>query len=159
LTWEADQIRGAVRVFNQNNPEVFVQLTTIEPTSASFGLADAAATSDCFMWWHTPKLGEVTATLDLQPLLDTDAGFGSTDYPAALLAPFRQGSGLYGLPYAVGWRILTYNKQAFDAAGLRYPGADSTLDDFLNAAQKLTTGEGANKRYGFASISSPAWQI
>jgi ABC-type glycerol-3-phosphate transport system substrate-binding protein len=159
LAWEAEQIRGAVRAFNQNNPEVFVQLTTIEPTSASFGLAAAAATSDCFMWWHTPKWGEITATLDLQPLLDADAGFDSADYPAVLLAPFRQGNGLYGLPYAVGWRILTYNKQAFDAAGLRYPRADWTMDDFLNAAQKLTTGEGVNKRYGFASISSPAQEL
>ncbi|MFL5800534.1 MAG: extracellular solute-binding protein [Roseiflexaceae bacterium] len=159
LAWEAEQIRGVVRAFNQNNPEVFVQLKPIEPTSASFGLADAAATSDCFMWWHTPKKGEVTATLDLQPLLDADPGFDSADYPPPLLAPFRQENGLYGLPYAIGWRVLTYNKDAFDAAGLRYPSAGWTMEDFLNAAQKLTTGSDVNKRYGFASISSPAQEL
>ena len=71
-----------------------------------------------FSWWGPPDKGEITATLDLQPLIDSDPSFDSADYPPALLAPFRQASGLYGLPHAVTFRVLSYNQTAFDAAGL-----------------------------------------
>jgi ABC-type glycerol-3-phosphate transport system substrate-binding protein len=47
--------------------------------------------------------------------------------------------------------VLSYNKEAFDAAGLSYPTADWTMDDLLNAAQKLTTGSDATKQYGYAT--------
>ncbi len=44
--------------------------------------------------------------------------------------------------------FLVYcNKQAFDAAGLQVP-KDWTWDDFSDIAKKLTTGSGAQKRFG-----------
>ena len=69
-------------------------------------LENIAASADCFSWWGAPGTNEFTATLDLQPLIDADATFDRDDYPAGLLTPFRQGDGLYGLPYAVNFRTL-----------------------------------------------------
>jgi ABC-type glycerol-3-phosphate transport system substrate-binding protein len=149
--WQADQVRPIARKFNQNNPEIFVQIKNIDMGGSPPSLAGAAAASDCFMWWGPPGKEEITATLDLQPLLDADPAFSIDDYPALLLAPFRQESGLYGLPHEVTFRVLSYNKDAFDAAGLSYPTADWTLNDLLNAAQKLTTGSDESKQYGYAT--------
>jgi multiple sugar transport system substrate-binding protein len=59
---------------------------------------------------------------------------------------------LIGLPYQVRLRALTYNQSAFDAAGLSYPGASWTADDFLNAARALTSGQDGDKRYGYAAL-------
>jgi ABC-type glycerol-3-phosphate transport system substrate-binding protein len=149
--WQADQFRRMAREFNRNSPQVFVQLQNIEMSNAAPSLAGVAAAADCFTWWGPPQPAEITATLDLQPLIDADPGFNIDDYPRALLTPFRQGSGLYGLPHQVTFRTLAYNKDAFDAAGLSYPTAAWTPDDFLNAAQKLTSGSGAKKQYGYAT--------
>jgi multiple sugar transport system substrate-binding protein len=149
--WQADQVRRIAREFNQDSPEVFVQIKNIDMDGGAPNLVGAAAASDCFMWWGPPAKEEITATLDLLPLFDADPAFSIDDFPAALLAPFRQESGLYGLPHEVTFRVLSYNKDAFDTAGLSYPTADWTMDDLLNAAQKLTTGSEDSKHYGYAT--------
>jgi ABC-type glycerol-3-phosphate transport system substrate-binding protein len=45
---------------------------------------------------------------------------------------------VYGLPRDNEINILYYNKDLFDKAGVAYPTADWTWDDFLAAAEKLT---------------------
>jgi ABC-type glycerol-3-phosphate transport system substrate-binding protein len=148
--YQSEQFRKLAETFNQNNPQAFVQIKPID-TSSTFSFAGAAAASDCFTWWSAPGTDELTATLDLQPLIDADAAFQRDDYPPGLLAPFQKASGLYGLPYAVSFRVLAYNKEAFDSAGLAYPTAEWTMDDMLDAARKLTSGSEAQRRYGYAT--------
>ena len=150
----AGDIRALARTFNENNPDLFVEITTPDFSGGGLGLNDIAASADCFSWWSAPSTNEFTATLDLQPLIDADAAFDRDDYPTGLLAPFRQGDGLYGLPYTVNFRTLYYEQTMFEAAGLEPPTAGWTLDDFLNAAQLLTSGSGGNQQYGYASGSS-----
>ncbi|MCH3917135.1 MAG: sugar ABC transporter substrate-binding protein [Spirochaetia bacterium] len=56
------------------------------------------------------------------------------------------------MPFALVTTVLFYNKGMFDAAGLSYPTADWTWDDFLNAAKKLTIdkdGDGKIDQWGF----------
>ena len=50
-----------------------------------------------------------------------------------------------------GWNdmVIHYNTRLFDEAGLPYPSADWTWDEFLETAQALTKGEGGNKVFGF----------
>jgi ABC-type glycerol-3-phosphate transport system substrate-binding protein len=93
----------------------------------------------------------ITHTLDLQPLIDADAGFASDDYPPALLASYREGTALHGLPYAVQFSTLNYNQTAFDLAELDYPTIDWTMGDFLHAAQQLTVRTGPTRQYGYAA--------
>src|SRR5262249_11459530 len=114
--------------------------------------AQMAANADCFAWIDSPAMAQITGTLDLQPLADADAAFDLGDYPAALLAPFKRGTVLVGLPYQVRLRALTYNQSAFDSAGLAHPDASWNADDFLNAAKQLTSGDGGDKRYGYAAL-------
>lgn len=66
--------------------------------------------------------------------------------------PDKSGS-LYAFPY--GWvaSVLFYNKTMFDEANLEYPTSDWTYDDMWAAAEKLTSGAGPAKKYGF--VQSP----
>lgn len=61
----------------------------------------------------------------------------------------------YGLPFRTDYYVLYYNKDLFDAAKVAYPTNDMTWDDFEAMSKKLTSGQGADKKYG-AFIHS--WQ-
>lgn len=54
----------------------------------------------------------------------------------------------YALPFRSDFWITYYNKDLFDAAGVEYPSADFTLEEWADKARKLTSGMGANKVYG-----------
>lgn len=160
-TFEYDDapIRKIAREFNQNNSGTFVEIKPIPYADKPLNLTDIAGTSDCFIWWEAPDEKEITATLDLQPLLDTDGVLKQNDYPAAVLARFKKNGGLYGLPYQLSFRTLTYNQDAFDQAGLSYPTAEWGMAEFLNAAQKLTSDSEKDKRYGYVSMGSESYDL
>lgn len=67
-------------------------------------------------------------------------------------AGFRDGKS-YGLPSGVFYMVMYYNKDLFDKAGLPYPSSDWThaisFQQVQEYARKLTSGEGANKTWGF----------
>jgi multiple sugar transport system substrate-binding protein len=74
----------------------------------------------------------------------------------------NQGSGsIYALPKDVSVFPVFYNVDLFKAAGVTPPTIDDPWDwnDYLTAAQKLTTGEGDNKVYGTGaySLESAVW--
>jgi ABC-type glycerol-3-phosphate transport system substrate-binding protein len=151
--FQAEQFRRLAAEFNQQHPELFVQVKTNQ-LDRDMTLAKMAEGADCFSWPDPAAASAITSTLDLQPLADADPSFKLDDYPAALLAQFQRGTALLGLPYQVRLRALTYNQSAFDAAGLSHPAARWTADDFLNAAKQLTSGEGGDKRYGYAALAT-----
>jgi ABC-type glycerol-3-phosphate transport system substrate-binding protein len=156
--FQAEQFRRLAAEFNKQHPELFVQIKTTR-LEQDMTLAKMAEDADCFSWPDPVGGKEITGTLDLQPLADADPGtYGGVplldDYPAGVLAQFRNGTTLNGLPHQVRLRALTYNQSAFDAAGLDHPTANWTADDFLNAAKQLTSGEGGDKHYGYASLGA-----
>ena len=144
-------LRDLADTFNDNNPDLFVEVVSLRSSSELPNISELATSADCFATWGAPDTDELTAIQDIQPLIDTDATFNREDYPAALLAPFQQRDGLYGLPNTITLRTLSYNKEAFETAGLEPPNASWTLDDFLNAAQQLTGESGGEQRYGYAA--------
>jgi multiple sugar transport system substrate-binding protein len=87
--------------------------------------------------------------LDLQPYFD-EAGVDTSLWGSGMIDPYRWGENddLYAGP--VNWDTIAifYNKDLFDAAGVAYPTADWTWDDFADAAAKLTSVE--NDVYGAA---------
>jgi len=58
---------------------------------------------------------------------------------------------VYGVPALVDNLALVYNKKLFDAAGVAYPTATWSWDDFRSAAKKLT--DSAHKQYGWAYVA------
>jgi multiple sugar transport system substrate-binding protein len=53
---------------------------------------------------------------------------------------------IYGIPTNAGTFVLFYNKDHFDRAGLAYPTADWTWENFLTAAKKLTLKSSDGRR-------------
>ena len=78
--------------------------------------------------------------MDLEPLAKADASFNLDDFYPALVKQCRWQGKLMSLPRYTSVYSLFYNKSLFDAAGLKYPGADGewTWDKYLAAAKKLT---------------------
>ena len=65
---------------------------------------------------------------------------GSRYYPLALEG-FQDDGTQYGLPATFSDVVLIYNKTLFDDAGLDYPTADWTWDDYTTAAEALTDAD------------------
>lgn len=56
---------------------------------------------------------------------------------------------IYEVPKDSNIVIMFYNKKMFADAGIPEPDPDWTWDDFVSIAQKLTTGEGESKVWGY----------
>lgn len=76
------------------------------------------------------------------------SGFDTSVYSDAFASTAINGQ-FYGLPYRDSVCILIYNKTYFDERNVPYPTADTTWDELLDIAEKVTWGEGADKVYGF----------
>jgi ABC-type glycerol-3-phosphate transport system substrate-binding protein len=140
--------RTLADAFNQAQTEVEVQIV-------SAGQAQAA---DCFAGaGPVAEPGTRTTLLNLQPLLEADSDFSLADFHSRFLDAFRYQGDLWGLPTQAQVRVLFYNRDLFDAAaGEPYPAAGWTLDDFFARAVALTTGDGADKQYGFLPLNGDA---
>ena len=76
--------------------------------------------------------------------------------PGILEAASLQGH-LYGLPMNLDTQAMYYNTDLFKKAGVGTPTADwSWENEWLKAAEALTTGSGAQKQFG---AILPPWQI
>jgi ABC-type glycerol-3-phosphate transport system substrate-binding protein len=154
-TAQMGQMRQLVQTFQQQHPDITVQIVPLDTHAGVLDLTTAAQATDCFSWDRPPETEqELAALADLQPLIDADATFPRDDYMAALLSPYQRDGKLYGLPHAFAMRVLYYNRTAFQAAGLEPPTATWTPADFLTAAQALTQGDGPTKQYGYVPAGS-----
>jgi multiple sugar transport system substrate-binding protein len=90
------------------------------------------------------------ALLNLKPYIDQTPGFLDNFYPQTLKA-YELPDGYYGLPRDFQTIVLFYNKDMFDAAGVKYPDDTWTYDDLKTAAKQLTkdtNGDGKIEQYG-----------
>ena len=102
--------------------------------------------------------------LDLTDYYANNEIFDQDDVWQCLLDLYRfdgenQGSGaIYAMPKDISAFPVFYNKDLFEAAGITPPTQDDPWDwnDYLEAAKKLTTGEGDDKIYGTGSYSLEA---
>ena len=90
-----------------------------------------------------PAWGQAGYLLDLRPFVERDlaadviAEWDAAQYKAFFTADGRQ----FALPKYHGALAVYYNKDRFDAAGVPYPDADWTYDDYLSAMTALTGAE------------------
>lgn len=77
------------------------------------------------------------ALLDLHPYVSR-ADFDLADFYPQLVELCRWHGKLYSLPRYTSVYVLFYNRDLFDAAGLKYPDDSWTWDTYLQATRKLT---------------------
>ena len=94
-----------------------------------------------------PQIATAPGVMDLTQRV-TDPAFKWNDFVQGARAASQVGGKVYGIPALIDNLAIVYNKDLFDAAGLSYPTADWTWDDFRAAAKALT--DPAKKQFGFA---------
>ncbi|MBI3972685.1 MAG: sugar ABC transporter substrate-binding protein [Chloroflexi bacterium] len=90
------------------------------------------------------------AALDLTPLIRNDRGFpAGAVFPKPHQEQTNWQDRTYMVPNDTGGFVLFFNKDLFDRAGLGYPNERWTWDDWFKASERLTSGEGDAKVYGY----------
>jgi ABC-type glycerol-3-phosphate transport system substrate-binding protein len=107
----------------------------LEKTAVYVSSADVLYTSYGTVSTESTQAG---LWLDLQPLVGVDPDLNEANfYPPAWRA-FRWDGGMWSLPTILTPQVLVYDPAAFDAAGLTYPDANWSMDQYVDAALKLT---------------------
>lgn len=141
--------------FNKIDPNLQVEYTRFVNDDAGNTKLDVSLMSDSsidvFLSLNDVLLNKRIDSGYAEPLdeLFDKVGFNiKDDYDDAIEQRQKDGH-YYSLPAKKMTSAILYNKDMFDAAGVAYPDADWTYDEFLDAATKLTHGEGNNKVYGY----------
>jgi ABC-type glycerol-3-phosphate transport system substrate-binding protein len=89
----------------------------------------------------TPEATSAGYFLDLAPLVSGDTTLNADDFFPTVWQSYQWNKGVWGLPTATDVLLMSYDPTAFDNAGLAYPSEKWTLEDVVNAANKLTVKE------------------
>jgi multiple sugar transport system substrate-binding protein len=145
--------------FHQAHPDINVQVVSTEDV-LGIGLSDPwpedsiarlASAADVVDMGFRPADTQSGLIMDLQPLIESDRSFQTEDFYPGTLESFQWDGGTWALPAGVEAILIFYNKDLFDRAGVPYPKAGWTLEDFLNMAKRLTMRqEGEVIQWGFA---------
>lgn len=100
---------------------------------------------------------ELKMSLDLEPFIAADPTFDISQFDPASLEPLKIDGKLKALAPWYNISLLYYNKKLFDEAGIKYPTADWTKDDFLTAAKALTKFEGGKPTQWGVEMSHGWW--
>ena len=148
--WDENQkpaMEDIAAAYTEEHPNVTIEIQ-VTPYKEYFTKLQTAVTggsaADVF-WMNGPNFQLYASNGQLAPLDDVDA----SDYPQGLVDLYTYDDALYGAPKDFDTVALWYNKTLFDAAGVEYPSAGWTWDDFTTAAAKLT--DPANGRFGVAA--------
>ena len=149
---EADSMRALVEEFNTTHPNISVEIINYNNDNALAKLTVALQAGEppdvTYQYGSSmPQLAAAPGIVDLTDRVEA-SGFDWDDfYPGEREAATVDGRVL-GIPALVDNLAIVYNKDLFDHAGLSYPTADWTWDDFRAAAKSLT--DPSTKTFGFA---------
>jgi multiple sugar transport system substrate-binding protein len=150
-----EDLDAIVAAFEAENPTIQVEVQTAAFadyfTSLQTQIAGGSA-PDTFElnYENFVTYARSGALLDLSPYLG-DSIDPERYYPLAFEGFTDEGT-QYGLPATFSNVVLIYNRTLFDEAGLDYPTADWTWEDYMAAAEALTDSE-AGVFGGFQPVS------
>ena len=84
---------------------------------------------------------------DLTPYMEKDGL--TNEWVQSGIDTFTYDGEIFAAPFVSKVMCIVYNKEIFDAAGIAYPSEDWTEAEMLDAAKKLTSGEGVERTWGF----------
>jgi multiple sugar transport system substrate-binding protein len=152
---DVEAYKALATEFKKSNASITIDLLARDPN----GLNQLQPTEvDCFTNSNQvlPELMAGQKIRSLDPWIESDKTFKTDDfYPGAL--PLFQGDGkTWGVPVGMDPFVLYYNKDLFDKAGVPYPTASWTWDDFLQAATKIAVPDSGVFGFITRSVADPA---
>lgn len=137
--WDQNQVpamKKIITAFKKDHPDVTIKIQ-LTPYASYFTKLQTAVTGgsgpDVF-WMNGPNIQLYSANGQLANLDKVD----TSKYPKALVNLYSYKGKVYGAPKDFDTIGVWYNKSLFDAAGVAYPKAGWTWDDYLADAKKLT---------------------
>ena len=154
---EGKAINAAAAKFNAGHPKIHI-------TVQNYGNSDYALQKvlTAIRGGHYPDIvylygswaanvAQTPHAVDLAPMIKSDPSIDWNDFwPAERQAVTVDGK-IIGVPALVDNLALVYNKKLFRQAGVPFPTADWTWDDFRAAARKLTNPSA--KQFGWAYVN------
>ena len=135
--------------FHKANPNITIKPVDILAANYSTKvkvMLSAGDSTDVITMKNTTDYGQFAQRGQLRDISSLATSGTATSLQG--LGAFKQnGSTYYALPYRQDFWVLFYNKKIFDAAGQPYP-TNLTWDQYVQLAQKMTSGSGASKVYG-----------
>ncbi len=159
---EEEIYRTLIAQFQDKNPRIKVDINWVG-TGGSDLIAEkvtaalADGTPPDTFWVHsysTLDWAAQSVLVDLTPYTK-EKGFDLSAYYKGPVDDFRWKGQLLAIPRETSTLVMFYNKQAFGAAGVKELTADSTWNDWLDAARKLTKDDPGGKIFGTYANTSP----
>ncbi len=158
-TWNDNITPEMVEAFETANPDIKINVTSYDGDTYSEKVTTMIAgdTAPDILHLYEADAIRFAATGSLEPLDSylTNGSLSADDFIPAVADLAKLMNGTYGIPWCYADEVLFYNKDLFDAAGVDYPTADWTWDDYQAAAAALTKGDGGSKTWGADSFSFP----
>jgi multiple sugar transport system substrate-binding protein len=140
-----------VKEFEEANPDIKVRLS-VNPWADYWTKLQTAlptgAGPDIF-WLNHPNAVSYLSTGHVRNLEDWAGDIKFENFNERFYQPFTYQGKRYAVPFMWDDIVLFYNKAAFDRAGISYPSANWTWNDYYGAARKLTVKKGGRTtQYG-----------
>jgi multiple sugar transport system substrate-binding protein len=151
------------KLYMEQNPDVTINVTPISDPNANFypklQTMIAGGTPphvSSFQGWEWQTYADAGVLAPIDDYVAKEAYFKDL-YPkdvASLVVSTVRNDKTYLLPMQMGTMVMFYAKKPFDEAGMDYPTADWTFEEFLEMAEKLTDTSGDHKMYGLQANGS-----
>jgi multiple sugar transport system substrate-binding protein len=167
-----DRITKYTAIFNdvmKRYPNLDITLNLVATTTSGYGwdaisqkflTSMAAGTPPDILFMGVSWLPQLSAAGYMTPLDNYIEKLNPKEFTPGSLKWLKYLDGkTYFISSGSVMMAMYYNKDMFDAAGLKYPSADAqsaiTLDEYFAAAKKLTNGVGPNKKFGVGAELHP----
>ena len=141
-----------IAAFEQENPSLHVQVVSLNEVLGLTALAGSeipedaeqrlVAAADVVNFSVTRETVQQGLVRDLAPLIEADTTFDAPDFYPGSLESYQWQGGAWAVPNQLNFRLIFYNKDAFDAARVSYPTAGWSWDDLLVKARATMERQG-----------------
>jgi len=159
-----------IAAFEEENPDLDVQIVSVNEVLGLGALGSTqvpedanqrlVAAADVVKTGISRQMVQQGLVRDLSPFLEADPNFQAADFFPGALENYQWEGGTWALPTAINFRLIFYNKDAFDEAGVPYPEAGWSWDDLLAKARAVTVRDGDGvTRWGFVCPAELAYRL
>ncbi len=153
---EVEMVEKRVPMFSEQHPNIKVNLEPYKGDDALMTMATAGSLGDVLTLSASAGLPAVLyvrkVVTPLDPFITKDKLDLKQWFPSLVEAARVDGKQI-AIPFngKTARVAVFYNKTLFDKAGIKYPDENWTADQYMDAAAKLTKGDGAEKEWGMAT--------
>src|SRR5690606_7091045 len=128
-----------ISLFNESQDRIEVSFRGYTDLDQYLAVQIAAGTPPDVAAVPAANFGDIIdqIAIDLTPYVEAD-GFDMSQFRSQQSYLWERDGHIYGVPWGYGLQFLVYNKGLFNELGLAQPYKGWTIDEFLNAAQRLT---------------------